>query len=105
MSRAELLLPAGWAPRAGRLVELIDAPDSPAPPGRWRILDAAPGGWWIQPADDAARAWAAGHPQQMLQGCLTSLDGRQGCPERRMVPPGYAAGHGGMVAGRDRGRC
>lgn len=94
MSRAERLVPAGWAPRPGYTVQLCDAPDSPGPPGRWYVIDRSPDGWWIRPADEAARCWAAMVPGQMLQGCLT-MDGRRGVPGRRMVP----AGHGGMVAG------
>lgn len=79
------LIPDDWAPARGAHVTLLPAPDSAAPPGVWRILDRAPDGWWIQPADAAARGWAAGNATQLLQGCLV-LDGRVGVAGRRMLP-------------------
>ena len=61
--------------------------DEPVPPaGVWRLIDRSattPGTWWwAQPADDAARAWAARHPGRIVQSCLD-------VPGLRLVPPGY----------------
>lgn len=85
MSRAEKLVPEGWTPRRGYRVEFTDTKDSPAPAGRWYVIDRAPDGWWVKPSDDAARWWLAQHPEQRVQGHL-ALDGRQGADGRRMLP-------------------
>jgi hypothetical protein len=54
------------------------------PAGVWRCVDRSPGTgeWWLQPADEDARAWlAAPHcPLQPVQGCVSY-------PSRLMRPP------------------
>lgn len=87
MSRTELLVPEGWKPARGARVSVLPHTDEPVPPaGVWRIIDRSAGEpgphWWAQPVDDAARAWAAGHPARILQGCL-EVKGL------RCVPPGH----------------
>lgn len=89
MSRAELLVPEGWAPRRGSVVELLPNRDEPVPPaGAWRIIDRSntqPGPWWwAQPHDDEARHWAARHSSRIVQGCL-DVKGLS------CVPPGHVA--------------
>jgi hypothetical protein len=88
MSRAELLVPQGWAPRRGSIVEILPHRDEPVPPsGVWRIIERAPDEpgphWWAQPHDEAARSWAARHPRRIVQGCLVVKG-------LRLVPPGHA---------------
>ena len=84
-TRAERLVPDGWVPRRGYVVEFVDTKDSPAPPGRWFIVDRSPDGWWCKPSGDVAHRWLAAHPEQRVQGHL-ALDGRQGADGRRMIP-------------------
>ena len=88
-SRAERLVPDGWTPRRGYSVAFVDTAESPAPPGRWFVVEQAPdpGCWWVKPTDDTARAWLAAHPEQRLMGHL-QLDGHRGAPGRRMTPAG-----------------
>lgn len=85
MSRAELLVPEGWAPRIGSTVAILPHRDDPVPaPGAWRVVDRAPepSHWWITPVDDLARSWADAHPQRVTSRCLAM-------PSRRLVPPGH----------------
>lgn len=103
MSRDGLPIPAGWAPTHNTRVELIDATDSPAPPGLWRVTDRAPdpGCWWLTPADETAARWLAARPAQAVQQHLL-LDGRRGAHSRRMVPAGFAPLPGTQPATRGR---
>jgi hypothetical protein len=39
-------------------------------PGTWRVIDRAPGGYWLQPSTPSARAWAADHPDRLVSGCI-----------------------------------
>lgn len=87
MSRTDLLVPEGWAPRRGAVVVVLPHRDEPVPPsGRWRLIDRSPGEpgphWWALPIDEAARTWAGKHPSRIVQGCL-ELKGL------RVVPPGH----------------
>lgn len=87
MSRSELLVPEGWAPRRGSAVCVLPHRDEPVPPaGVWRIIDRSPTEpgpyWWAQPHDDEARRWAARHGSRIVQGCL-DVKGL------RLVPPGH----------------
>jgi hypothetical protein len=62
------------AAHIGHRVQLLEDKDGNAPPGVWRCVDRSPRGtghWWLQPADPAARAWAAGHPRNVTQGCIS----------------------------------
>lgn len=82
-----MLVPEGWAPSRGARVTVLPHRDEPVPPaGVWRLLDRSatePGTWWwAQPADDAARAWAARHPGRIVQTCL-DVKGLL------LVPPGH----------------
>jgi hypothetical protein len=81
-TRNDYLLPDGWVPARGSRVVLIGTKDDPEPPpGVYRLIEKAPLGWWAQPTDDVARAWATEHPGAVVQGCLQ-------VPGRRLVPPG-----------------
>lgn len=82
MSRAELLVPEGWAPRRGAHVSILATKDAPAIPGRWYLFERAPGGWWAQPNDDSARVWAKRNPNAVTMGCLEVAG-------RRLVPHGH----------------
>lgn len=82
-ARAELLVPEGWTPARGARVGVLPAKDTPAVPGRWYLIDRAPGGWWAQPNDDAARTWATRNPNALTSGCLEVAG-------RRLVPFGHA---------------
>lgn len=59
-----------------------------APAGVWRCIERSPepASWWLQPVDDAARAWLAapGCPLKAVQGCVEY-------PTRLMDPPDVAA--------------
>ncbi len=84
MSRAELLVPEGWKPKPGARVAVLPSKEVPSPPaGLWRVLDRGPSatGWWLMPADDKARDWAAKWPNAVTQGCVEA----PGC---LLVPPG-----------------
>jgi hypothetical protein len=84
VTRASLLVPEGWKPRPGIRVEIQATKDAPSPPlGVWRVIDRSPAGWWLQPADDRARAWAQHWPNALTQGCVEQ-------PGRLLVPPGTA---------------
>lgn len=85
-TRAELLVPEGWAPRRGSVVGILKTKDEPAVPGRWYLFERSPHGageWWAMPRDDDARAWAKRNPNAMTQGSM-SVSGR------RLVPFGHA---------------
>lgn len=79
------LAPAGWAPHRDGRVRVLPAPDTPAPDGTWRVIDRAPDGWWVTPADAAARAWADDHQPAMLSRCLAGA-AAGGVPGRRLAP-------------------
>lgn len=82
--RAELLVPDGWKPKPGARCIVQPSKDIPSPPGGvWRVIDRAPSpnAWWLQPADDDARTWAAKWPNAMTQGCVEVAG-------RLLVPPG-----------------
>ena len=86
MSRTEYAIPDGWRPAAGGHVTLLATRDEPVPPpGKWRIVSRSPStaSWWLQAADDAARAWANRNPTRVSSGCIDE----QG---RRLMPYGYA---------------
>jgi hypothetical protein len=59
-----------WRPRPGAVCRIVsakkDAAETTVPPGHWMVLDRAPapGSWWLRPANDAARGWAAEHPDE-----------------------------------------
>lgn len=83
-ARTELLIPDGWKPRPGSRVTVLPSKDVPSPPtGLWRVLDRgpSPSGWWLMPADDKAREWAAHWPNAMTQACIDIAG-------RLLVPPG-----------------
>jgi len=82
-ARGTLLVPEGWTPRRGSVVAILAAKDVPAIPGRWFVFERAPGGWWAQPRDDTARAWAQRNPHAVTSGCIE-------VPGRRLVPFGHA---------------
>ena len=73
--RSELLVPDGWSPARNARVIVLPHADEPVPPaGVWRIIDRSSGEpgphWWLQPYDEPARVWAAGHASRITSGCL-----------------------------------
>ena len=64
--RRDLVLPDGWKVTHHATVQVLDhgklhPADLPVR-GKWRAIDQAPdSGWWLQPADDAARWWLTRH--------------------------------------------
>lgn len=93
MNRRDLVIPEAWQVTRDARVQVlplgrqqattrgIGRPPAPwQPAGVWRTIDRSPdmrgtGSWWLQPVDDAARAWTAAHRADVTQGCV-SVPGR-----------------------------
>jgi len=83
--RTALLIPDGWAPKRGSVVEVLATKDDPTPPaGTWRVFEQAPGTgtWWLTPTSDEARAWGKRWPNRVTSACV-AVSGLQ------LVPKGY----------------
>lgn len=64
--RSDLALPDGWKVTHHATVQVLDhakmQPVELPVAGRWRAIHPAPDdGWWLQPADLAARTWLHRH--------------------------------------------
>lgn len=85
LTRRELPIPREWKVTRGGRVQVLDSatlePRELPVRGTWTVIDRAPAGWWLQPADDLARWWMRQHGTNAgaTSGCI-------GVHGQRLVP-------------------